>query len=102
VRRQHPGRAVGEFIGGHGGGFRAAGLPHSGRGQRVRRRVRRPSCRPRPKRLMPSRPSPRAAYKWGFATDIEMDAGAEGVERGHRPLHLGARRTSRSGCWTGG
>ena len=29
------------------------------------------------------------AYKYGFVTDIESGHGAQGPERGHRPLHLG-------------
>ena len=28
-------------------------------------------------------------YKYGFTTDIESDAGPQGPERGHRPLHFG-------------
>ena len=41
-------------------------------------------------------------YKYGFVTDVEADAVPPRPERGHRPAHLGARRTSRSGCSSGG
>ena len=41
-------------------------------------------------------------YKYGFVTDVESDTHSQGAERGRRPADLGRRRTSRSGCSSGG
>ena len=41
-------------------------------------------------------------YKYGFVTDVDERDDPQGAQRRRRPADLGRRRTSRSGCSSGG